>query len=62
MNSRIAQRRIFYRGNDGDGGNFCFRAKMLDSKCYDEASILDKFFFFFFVKFLSNKYSCQSLS
>ena len=47
MNSRIAQRRIFYRGNDGDGGNFCFRAKMLDSKCYDEASILDKFFFFF---------------
>ena len=46
MNSRIAQRRIFYRGNDGDGGNFCFRAKMLDSKCYDEASILDKFFFF----------------
>lgn len=47
MNSRIAQRRIFYRGNDGDGGNFFFRGKMLDSKCYDEASILDKFFFFF---------------
>ena len=54
MNSRIARRRIFYRGNDGDGGNFCFRAKILDSKCYDEARILDKF--------LSNKYSCQSLS
>ena len=61
MNSRIAQRRIFYRGNDGDGGNFFFRGKMLDSKCYDEASILEKFFFFF-DKFLSNKYFCQSLS